>query len=303
MGDFEYEKTYKAWKWDIPKKYNIGADVVDKHAALKNRNKVALYWENATGETAKYTFGDLKNLSNKFGNALKKIGFKKGDRFLIRLPNIPAFQISFLGGVKIGAVPIPSSVMFREHEIEYRMNDSSAKAVITTPKFVKEVHAIKKNCKTLEHIIVVGDAQTGESSYDELMKGSSSNLDLEPTKSTDIAFFCYTSGTTGNPKGAVHLHRWVPGNDPSVIFWQNALETDIVAHTGDLNWIYPLGNGFLYTWRWGISTFVYDGKFDPVHWFELMEKYRVTNLASVPTAYRMFLTIKDAEKTYDLSAL
>ncbi|MBE3121356.1 MAG: acyl-CoA synthetase [Thermoplasmata archaeon] len=303
MGDFEYEKTYKAWKWDIPKKYNIGADVVDKHAALKNRNKVALYWENAAGETAKYTFGDLKNLSNKFGNALKKIGFKKGDRFLIRLPNIPAFQISFLGGVKIGAVPIPSSVMFREHEIEYRMNDSSAKAVITTPKFVKEVHAIKKNCKTLEHIIVVGDAQTGESSYDELMKGSSSNLDLEPTKSTDIAFFCYTSGTTGNPKGAVHLHRWVPGNDPSVIFWQNALETDIVAHTGDLNWIYPLGNGFLYTWRWGISTFVYDGKFDPVHWFELMEKYRVTNLASVPTAYRMFLTIKDAEKTYDLSAL
>jgi acetyl-CoA synthetase len=264
---------------------------------------VALYWENAAGETAKYTFGDLKSLSNKFGNALKKLGFKKGERFLIRLPNIPAFQISFLGGVKIGAVPIPSSVMFREHEIEYRINDSSAKAVITTPKFVKEVHAIQKNCKTLEHIIVVGDVQTGELSYDELMKGSSNNLDLEPTKSTDIAFFCYTSGTTGNPKGAVHLHRWVPGNDPSVIFWQNALETDIVAHTGDLNWIYPLGNGFLYTWRWGISTFVYDGKFDPVHWFELMEKYRVTNLASVPTAYRMFLTIKDAEKTYDLSAL
>jgi acetyl-CoA synthetase len=303
MGEFEYEKTYKAWKWDIQKKYNIAADVIDKHASSKNRNKVALYWENAAGETARYTFGDLKNLSNKFGNALKKLGFKKGERFLIRLPNIPAFQISFLGGVKIGSVPIPSSVMFREHEIEYRINDSSAKAVITTPKFVKEVHAIKKNCKTLEHIIVVGDVQTGELSYDELMKGSSIHLDLEQTKNTDIAFFCYTSGTTGNPKGAVHLHRWVPGNDPSVIFWQNALETDIVAHTGDLNWIYPLGNGFLYTWRWGISTFVYDGKFDPVHWFELMEKYRVTNLASVPTAYRMFLTIKDAEKTYDLSAL
>ena len=160
MGEFEYEKTYKAWKWDIPKKYNIGADVVDKHAASKNKNKVALYWENAAGETARYTFGDLKNLSNKFGNVLKKLGFKKGDRFLIRLPNIPAFQISFLGGVKIGAVPIPSSVMFREHEIEYRINDSSAKAVITTPKFVKEVHAIQKNCKTLEHIIVVGDAQS-----------------------------------------------------------------------------------------------------------------------------------------------
>jgi benzoate-CoA ligase family protein len=303
MGEFEYEKAYTQWKWTIPKKYNIGTDVIDKHASSKNRNKVALYWENATGQTAQYTFGDLKILTNKFGNVLKKLGLKKGDRFLIRLPNISAFQISFLGGVKIGAVPIPSSVMFREHEVEYRINDSLAVAVITTPKYAKEVHAVKKNCKTLKHIIIVGDAQEGEVSYDALMKDSSKNLDVEPTKSTDMAFFCYTSGTTGNPKGAVHLHRWVPGNDPSVLFWQHALETDIIAHTGDLNWIYPLGNGFLYAWRWGVSTFVYEGKFDAVHWFELLEKYRVTNLASVPTAYRMFLTVKDAEKTYDLSAL
>jgi len=303
MGEFKYEQINKSWKWDIPKKYNIGVDVIDKHVTSKNKNKVALYWENAAGETARYTFWDLKILTDKFGNVLRKLGFKKGDRFLIRLPNIPQFQIAFLGGVKIGAVPIPSSVMFREHEIEYRINDSSAKAVITTPKFVKEVHAIKNNCKTLEHIIVVGDASPDELSYDALMKEASHHLELEQTKSTDIAFFCYTSGTTGNPKGAVHLHRWVPGNDPSVLFWQNGLETDLVAHTGDLNWIYPLGNGFLYTWRWGISTLVYDGKFDPVHWFELLEKYRVTNLASVPTAYRMFLTIKDAETTYDLSSL
>jgi acetyl-CoA synthetase len=303
MGEFEYEKTYKAWKWDIPKKYNIGVDVIDKHVTSKNKNKVALYWENAAGDTARYTFRDLKILTDKFGNVLRTLGFKKGDRFLIRLPNIPAFQIAFLGGVKIGAVPIPSSVMFREHEIEYRINDSSAKAVITTQKFAKEVHAIKNNCKTLEHIIVVGDWHPGELSFDVLMKEASPHLELEPTKSTDIAFFCYTSGTTGNPKGAVHLHQWVPGNDPSVLFWQNGQETDLVAHTGDLNWIYPLGNGFLYTWRWGISTLVYDGKFDAVHWFELLEKYRVTNLASVPTAYRMFLTIKDAEKTYDLSSL
>ncbi len=303
MVEFVYEKTYKDWKWDIPRKYNIGADVVDKHAASRNRNKVALYWENAAGQTARYTFGDLKNLSNKFGNVLKKLGLQKGDRFLIRLPNIPAFQIAFIGGVKIGAVPIPSSVMFREHEIEYRINDSSAKAVITTPKYAREVHAIKFNCKTLKHIIVVGEPQTGDLSFDDLMKDASVHLDVEPTKNTDIAFFCYTSGTTGNPKGAVHLHQWVPGNDPSVRFWQDVQETDLIAHTGDLNWIYPLGNGFLYAWRWGISTLVYDGKFDPVHWFELLEKYRVTNLASVPTAYRMFLTVKKAETTYDLSSL
>jgi acetyl-CoA synthetase len=303
MGEFEYKKTYDAWKWDIPKTYNIGVDVVDKHAASKNKNKVALYWENAAGDAAKYTFSELKTLTNKFGNVLRTLGFSKGERFLIRLPNIPAFQIAFLGGVKIGAVPIPSSVMFRQHEVEYRINDSSATAVITTPKYVNEVHAIQQNCQSLKHIIIVGDVQGDEQSFDGLMKQASSNLIAEPTKSTDIAFFCYTSGTTGNPKGAVHLHRWVPGNDPSVLFWQHAQETDIIAHTGDLNWIFPLGNGFLYPWRWGVSTLIYDGRFDPVRWFELLEKYKIRNLASVPTAYRMFLTVKDAEKTYDLSAL
>jgi acetyl-CoA synthetase len=303
MGELNYDKEYKQWKWDIPTMYNIGADIVDKHAASGNRNKLALIWENAAGATERYTFGELKTLTDKFGNVLKELGLAKGDRFLIRLPNNPAFQVSFVGGVKIGAVPIPSSVMFREHEVEYRINDSSAKAVITTAKYAKEVHAVEEHCKTLEHVIVVGDAQGDELSYPTLMKEAESHLAVERTKSTDIAFFCYTSGTTGNPKGAVHLHRWVPGNDPSVLFWQNGLPTDIIAHTGDLNWIYPLGNGFLYVWRWGITTFVYEGKFDPVKWFELLEKYHVTNLASVPTAYRMFLTVKDAEKTYDLSSL
>ena len=299
---FDYEKEWKNWKWEIPEFYNIGYDVVDKHADSAKRNKVALYWENAEGRKEKYTFWEMKQLTNKFGNALKKMGIKKGDRFLIRLPNIPAFHVSFIGSVKIGAVPIPSSVMFRAKEIEYRINDSGAVGVITTPQYLKEVEEVKDKCPTLKHIIVVGDG--GEHlSYDEIMKNASRYLEVEKTRNDDMAFFCYTSGTTGAPKGAVHLHRWVLGNDPSVKYWQAAQDDDLVAHTGDLSWIFPLGNGFLYVWRWGISTFIYHGKFDPERWFELIEKYGVTNLASVPTCYRMFLTIKDAEKKYDLSSL
>jgi acetyl-CoA synthetase/medium-chain acyl-CoA synthetase len=303
MGEFDYEKEYNNWKWDIPKNYNIGYDCVDKHTETNKKNKVALYWENSEGDSDKFTFNDMKRLTNKFGNALKKLGFRKGDRFLIRLPNLPEFQVSFLGGIKIGAIPIPSSVMFRAHEIEYRLNDSSSKAVITTSKYVKEVNEVIDKCKTLEQIIIVDDAYGDQLSYYDLMKESSTNLDIEPTTKDDMAFFCYTSGTTGNPKGAVHLHRWVPGNDPSVLFWQQGKDDDLLAHTGDLNWIFPLGNGFLYPWRWGFSTFIYDGRFNPKRWFELIEKYKITNLASVPTAYRMFLTVKDADKKYDLSAL
>jgi benzoate-CoA ligase family protein len=303
MGEFNYKKEYKNWKWNVPEDYNIGYDCVDKHAETEKKNKIALYWEDAEGDSDKFTYNDMRRLTNKFGNVLKNLGFKKGDRFLIRLPNIPQFQISFLGGVKIGAVPIPSSTMFRSHEIEYRVNDSGSKAVITTPGYVKEVNEIKENCPTLKKIIIVGDAYDDQLSYDDLMRDASGNLDIESTKKEDMAFFCYTSGTTGNPKGAVHLHRWVPGNDPSVLFWQRAKDDDILAHTGDLNWIFPLGNGFLYPWRHGFSTFIYDGRFHPERWFELLEKYKITNLASVPTAYRMFVAVKDAEKKYDLSNL
>jgi len=303
MGEFNYEKESKNWKWDIPDQYNIGYDCVDKHTETKRKNKIALYWENEEGSKQKFTYNDMKNLSNKFGNVLKNLGFKKGDRFLIRLPNLPQFQISFIGGDKIGAVPIPSSVMFRAHEIEYRIKDSESKLIITTQNYVKQVNEIKNNCPTLENIMIVGESYDNHLSYDELMKNSSNHLEIEPTKKEDMAFFCYTSGTTGNPKGAVHLHRWVPGNDPSVLFWQNVKDDDISAHTGDLNWIFPLGNGFLYPWRHGFSTFIYDGRFHPERWFELIEKYKITNLASVPTAYRMFIAVNNAENKYDLSNL
>jgi len=267
MGEFNYRKEYQNWKWDIPEKLNIGYDCVDKHTKTSKKNKVALFWENEEGETDKFTYSDMKSLTDKFGNALKNLGFKKGDRFLIRLPNLPEFQISFLGGAKIGAVPIPSSVMFRAHEIEYRVNDSKSKAVITTSKFVKQVNEVKDKCPSLEHIIIVDDAYDDQLPYHELMQEASRNLEIEPTKSEDMAFFCYTSGTTGNPKGAVHLHRWVSGNDPSVLFWQQARDDDLLAHTGDLNWIFPLGNGFLYPWRHGFSTFIYDGRFNPNSFF------------------------------------
>lgn len=303
MGEFNYKEEYQKWKWNIPNDYNIGYDCVDKHVDGEKKNKVALYWENAEGNTRKFTFSDMQRLTNKFGNVLRNLGFEKGDRFLIRLPNLPEFQVSFLGGVKIGAVPIPSSVMFRAHEVEYRINDSGSKAVITTSQYVKEVNEIKEKCPTLESIILIGDRNRDCLKYEDLMRKASTKLELESTKKDDMAFFCYTSGTTGDPKGAVHLHRWVPGNDPSVLYWQNANDEDIIAHTGDLNWIFPLGNGFLYPWRWGFSTFIYDGRFNPEKWFKLLEKYQITNLASVPTAYRMFISVKDAEERYDLSHL
>ena len=304
MVDFNYDKEVENWKWNIPETYNMGYDCVDKHMtnpAIKN--KVALYWEHENGETRKYTFWEMATLSNRFGNVLRDLGMKKGDRFLIRLPNIPEFQMAFLGGVKIGAVPIPSSVMFKAKEVEYRIQDSSAVMTLTTPEHVKEVEEIRATCPTLKHVIVVGEAKEGQLSFYDLLERASRYLVIEETSPEDMAFFCYTSGTTGMPKGAVHAHRWAIGNDPNAKYWQAFQPDDIVAHTGALSWIYPIGNAFIYAWRHGASVLLYEGRFDVERWFKLLEKYQVTNLACVPTGYRMFLTIQNFEKKYDLSAL
>ena len=304
MGDFDYQKEFDSFRWRIPKKYNIGHDCVDKKAKdPRFKNKVALYWENEAGRKEKYTFLEMSELSNKFGNVLRSLGLKKGDRFLVRLPNIPEFQVAFLGGVKIGAVPIPSSVMFKSKEVEYRVQDSSAVLAITTPEHVKEVEDVWANCPTLKNVIIVGEADGRQLSYSALMSAAPRSLKLERTDAEDMAFFCYTSGTTGMPKGAVHVHRWAIGNDPNSLFWQAFRPDDIVAHTGALSWIFPLGNAFIYAWRHGASVLLYDGRFDGEKWFELVDRYRVTNFTCVPTGYRMMLTVKDAEKRYDISSM
>ncbi|MFO8051205.1 MAG: acyl-CoA synthetase [Thermoplasmatota archaeon] len=304
MGDFNYEEEYGKWEWDIPEYYNMGYDAVDKHVSDPDKkNKVALYWENDKGEARKYTFWEMSTLSNKVGNVLRELGMKKGDRFLIRLPNIPEFQMIFLGGLKIGAVPIPSSTMFKAKEVEYRIRDSDAVLAITTPEYAKEVEDVMDSCPTLKHIMVVGEPGDGQISFYDLVNKASRYLEIERTRPDDMAFFCYTSGTTGMPKGAVHAHRWAIGNDPNAFYWQAFRPDDIMAHTGALSWIYPLGNAFIYAWRNGASVLLYDGRFTPEKWFELIERYQITNLACVPTGYRMFLTVKDFEKKWDLSTL
>jgi acetyl-CoA synthetase len=301
--NFDYENAYKSWKWDIPEFYNMGHDCCDRHAEGPNRNKVALYWENEAGEARKYTFREFRNMSNQFGNVLRGLGLAKGDRFIIRLPNVPEFQASFLGGVKIGAVPIAISAMFTAKEIAYRINDSGAKAIVTTEDGLPSIEEAMATSPPLKHVIVVGGKAGKHLDYAMLMKDARRELTLEKTRSDDMAFFCYTSGTTGNPKGAVHRHSWAMANDPGFRFWQGYRDGDVVAHTGNLNWIYPLGNGFLYAWRHGASVLLYDGRFDAEKWFSLLEKYEVTNLATVPTALRMMLSVEGAEKRHPLKSL
>lgn len=305
MFNYYYDKWCEKFRWDIPEYLNMGEDIVDRNVRLGKENVPAIFWEDAKGAARTITYGQLQRETNKFGNALRAMGLAKGDRILFRTPNIPECMIGFLGAMKIGVIPVPSSTLFIEKEVEYRINDSGAVAVLTTPDYVAAVENVRGSCPTLKHVIVVGDATGHQLAYADLMSKAADECAIEKTAKDDISFMLYTSGTTGNPKAAVHTHQYVRGHEPNAIFWAAYHNGDVVSHIGDLNWIFTILNNFLLPLQHGLTVLIYQGagRFNPDKWFQLIEKYRVTNFAATPTGYRMLLTVEDARQKYDLSSL
>ncbi len=288
------------FKLDIPERLNMARITVDYWAEQGRAGDVAIYYKDQ-----RITYGQLKELTDRFGNGLKKLGLSKGDRYVIRTPNQPEFQISFLGGQKIGAIPIPTNVMFREYELEHIFNNSEAVAVVTTPAYTQAILNIRPKCKSLKHIIVIGQAAGDQILFEDLIKEASSPPPCEETHREDPAYFLYTSGTTGPPKGVVHCHRWIIGTgDPIGKFVLGLERGDICGGPTPTTWMYALGDNFLFPFRWGVSTAIWsEDRFDAEKAFEFIQKFKITIFSGSPTIYRMMLAIKEAEQRYDTGSL
>jgi acyl-coenzyme A synthetase/AMP-(fatty) acid ligase len=297
---FHRMDTQGFYKLDIPEKLNMARLMVDYWAQHGRGEDVAIYYEDQ-----KITYQALKELTDSFANALHKLGVSKGNRYLIRTPNQPEYQISFLGGQKIGAVPIPTNTMLREYELEHIINNSEAVAVITTSKYTEAIEKIRPKCKTLKHIIVVGETQGDQISFEQIMREAKGVPPHVETLKDDQAYFLYTSGTTGPPKGVVHGHRFIVGaGDPIGKYTMGLDRGDICGGPTALTWMYALGHNFLFAFRWGVSTAIYsDERFDPERAYEFIERFKITIFAGTPTIYRIMLAVKDAEKKYDTSSL
>jgi acyl-coenzyme A synthetase/AMP-(fatty) acid ligase len=297
---FHRMDTQGFYKLDIPEKLNMARLIVDYWAEHGRGEDVAIYYEDQ-----KITYQALKELTDSFANALHKLGVSKGDRYLIRTPNQPEYQISFLGGQKIGAAPIPTNTMLREYELEHIINNSEAVAVITTTRYTEAIENIRPKCKTLKHVIVVGETQGDQISFEQIMREAKGVPPYVETLKDDQAYFLYTSGTTGPPKGVVHGHRFIIGaGDPIGKYTMGLDRGDICGGPTALTWMYALGHNFLFAFRWGVSTAIYsDERFDPERAYECIERFKITIFAGTPTIYRMMLAVKDAEKKYDTRSL
>jgi acyl-coenzyme A synthetase/AMP-(fatty) acid ligase len=305
-----YEQLCRNWDpWKlVPEHYNLGEALTRGQVLAGHGDKAALLWENATGRSRSLTYNQLDALSNRFASALYRLGVRRGDRVFLRLPNLPEFYVAALGIAKVGGVFIPSSTQFHEAEVRYRLNDAGAVAAITTSRLLEPIEQVRGDCPTLRHLIVIdeegGTIRGDQLDFARLVEQGLETFKPATTRNDDLAFIAYTSGTTGDPKGVVHLQRYPIAYEALIRYWHDYRQDDVVACPSELGWLLPIASTFLYALSHGLTVVLYDpqgGRFDAERWFALFEKYHITNFTAAPTTYRMLMAAADTARPYDLS--
>ncbi len=315
----DYEKMKSEFEWDDVLKelegfdkgrINIAHEAIDRHIRAPLKDKIALYWEGKNRESEKYTFYDLYKLTNRFANVLKSLGIEKGDRVFTYMDRIPEIYICILGILKAGSVIGPLFSAFGPDAVKDRLIDSAAKILVTTPKLAKTVHSIMHDLPAIEKIIIVNkekapyNLQGKEISYEKLMEEASDEFETVKTDKEDYAIMHYTSGTTGKPKGAAHVHQAIMGHYATAHYILDIHPDDIYWCTADPGWVTGTSYGIFGPWSNGVSQVVYEGGFSASGWYKIIEKYKVTVWYTAPTAIRMLMKAGEkVVKKHDLKSL
>ena len=295
-----FESAYEQFRWSIPERLNIAHQCCERHQSDPDR--VAIYYENISGETAAFSFGQLKKLSDQFANVLRGQGVSRGDRVAIVLSQRIETVIAHLAIYKLGAVALPLAILFGPDALEYRLRDSASKIVIADASKYETLRAIFSDLPELQMVI---GCNTGAASSEfwNLLKRASSNLEMVQTGADDAACLIYTSGTTGPPKGALVAHRAVIGNFTGFEMSQNFFPQtgDLFWTPADWAWTGGLWDALLPSLNYGMPILAYEGAgFDPERLSLLIGKYAVTNAFIPPTALKMLRSINNLKQQYSI---
>jgi acetyl-CoA synthetase len=283
-GD-SYQKVYGSFRWELPQSFNIGVAACDRHAGGSGRP--ALVYQAPDGTVERFTFDDLKRLSNKCANLLAAIGVGRGDRVGVLLPQRPETVIAHLAIYKLGAVALPLFGQFGPAALDYRLGDSRAKALVTDGENLPKVPAELPDLATI--LVVDGDGGGNPMFWPALERAS----DRFPPLAADIddpALVIYTSGTTGKPKGALHAGRVLLGHLPGVQMPHDFFPVpgDFYWTPADWAWIGGLLDVLLPSLYFGVPVLAHRArKFDPEEAFALMARHSVRNAFLPPTALKM----------------
>lgn len=285
---------------------NIAYEAVDRQVEAGLGKTVALRWLGKNGERREYTYADLAYLSNRFANLLERLGIGKGDRVCTLTGRIPELYVTALGTLKAGTVFCPLFSAFGPEPVRVRLVKSRARLLVTTSLlYQRKILPQREQLPDLEHVLLVdGDDDSGVRSFHALMGTESDRRAPPTTLPEDRALLHFTSGTTGAPKGTVHVHdavaahrltgRWVLDLRPGDVFWC----------TADPGWVTGVSYGIIAPLTNGVTLVVDEAEFDARRWYAILARERVNVWYTAPTAIRMLMKVgADAAHGHDLSAL
>ena len=299
----DYDSLRRQFQWRVPSRYNIGVDICDRWAE-KEPDRLAIPRARPDGRDVPITYGWLRDTSNRLANALRAHGISRGDRVSILLPQSPEVAAIHIAIYKLGAVALPLAVLFGVDALSYRLENSGAKALITNAWGVERIAEVRNELPALKLVLSLDGPGDGARGFaDELSRASSGFAPVD-TSPDDPAMMVYTSGTTGQPKGALHGHRVLIGHFPGV-----ETHHDFLPQPGDRLWT-PAD----WAWAGGLLNVLLPGlhygvpvvarrfeKFDPEEAFALMARAQIRNAFIPPTALRMLRAAPNPKGRYAIN--
>ena len=313
----DYDALYGEFQWDDARKrldglpdggLNIAFECVDRHARTGRADHTALRWIGAGDEHQEYTYGQLAELSDRFGAALQGLGVKKGDALFSLCGRVPPLYIAALGTLKNGSVFCPLFAAFGPEPIRQRLGGGRGKVLLTTSRIYRQkVAGIRDELPDLEHVIIVDDDDDlpeNTIGFSGLVERNGREFSLEPTEAQDLALLHFTSGTTGAPKGVMHVHEAVVAHHITGKLALDFQDDDIFWCTADPGWVTGTSYGIISPLTNGITMVVDQAEFNAERWYRILQDEEVTVWYTAPTAIRMLMKAgADLARDYDLSRL
>ncbi|WP_101949630.1 acetate--CoA ligase [Mycobacterium sp. 3519A] len=305
----DYEQTRATFDWSTAPnpcigmgsgKCNIAYAAVDRHTTRANASRTALRFVSATGwdgavSTRELSYAELGRLSRRFTNVLRALGINKGDRVFTLMGRSPELYISILGALRNGSVVSPLFSAFGPEPIATRLNIGEARVLITTKAiYQKKIDKIRNKLPTVEHIFVIDDHKDHDDARGTLnfwhwMDAADDNAPIEPTTAEDPALLHFTSGTTGTPKGAIHVHGAVKMHYLTGLYALDLHADDIYWCTADPGWVTGMSYGVIAPLLHGVTSIVDEAEFDAERWYRILQTQGVSVWYTAPTAIRMLI--------------
>jgi acetyl-CoA synthetase len=310
----DYAATCAAFTWQAARAaldglpgggLNIAHEAVDRHAAGPHGGHTALRWIGKDGARRDWTYRELAAATNRFANALQGLGIKPGDVVFLLLGRVPELYIAMLGALKAKAVVSPLFSAFGPEPIATRIEMGHGRLLVTTEAlYRRKVQAIRSRLPSLEHVVLIDGAAPDTQAWTTLVANASDRFEIPPTDPQDPALLHFTSGTTGRPKGAIHVHEAVVTHHATGLYALDLHPDDRFWCTADPGWVTGTSYGVIAPLTHGVTNIVVEAEFDAPTWYGILAAERVTVWYTAPTAIRMMMKLgTDAVQAYDLSNL